>query len=1518
MRRRSSFLIFSIAIYFCWTVIAFAWPLPDTGQSKCFDTYDIILCPQPDEPFYGQDANYKINMPSYTKLDEQGNALSDDATKWSMVRDNVTGLIWEVKQNNDGHPDYSNPNDADNGYRWRDSNPLTNGGDQGSEEYERSAEEYIDNLNNSQFGGFSDWRMPTIQELTTIINFDKVEYPTIALFYFPNTKTERYWTSETHYFYNDKAMYIDFSSGTFQLPAQKSGALFVRAVRAEKARSPYTVENNDETLTDTTTGIMMQKYQQNPLTWESGLDYCENLDDSGYLDWRMPTIRELSYWNDKMFEHTELPTEPIWSSTTWRHWEDNGDLFNAWSLADGPPRITYTGKYHSPYVICVRGGQCEIPGNLSIVKPKQAERWNIGEARNISWYPSNNSGNVRISLSREGGKPGTFEIIDESTENDGNYIWTVTGQSSFNCALRIEPVDEPDKGNTQSLFFICDPEDVWLNIERIYKSTYSFHPFLYGKYNDGIVPIETEFMISDPSIATIKNGILTAHQNGWIEISAMYQGETYLNNLFVYRNFDEIEIEPNNSKSQALEIASDTFYEAYLFDSDTDYYKFSLTTDSLLDIGYLSESYIADSLLEVYDDNGMLVAFGNSQYGESMSLSIGLSAGTYYANVSPNGDIDSNNPYVLTYKIQDKLSPKYPINLNLNPVGESGINNLKDISIFNFTLDETRSIRINFSPTSHSANYQVDLVNSNGIILNSADCLDQMPVSIESVYMPGNYSVRISAIDTVDAKSPFVVRLAIDDRQVELEPNNNIDTSTDFNIDHPIFGRLSDKYDVEFFDFFIAKPRYIELFFSSPESGNDYSISVYKETDSNQIDGIDSQDGSDISLHMGLNVGKYYVKVEPKGTAETIHSYEIALKDSNQKDLEIESNNTLEFANAIQTMEPIRGRIYSAQDKDYYGFYCSDTTMLTTSFIPSTDTGDYIVQVVNENEVILSQQESINGQAITFPVGVFRGNHYIKVLPEEQVDQYNYYQLKIDSDADIQGLKKLVSVVVEASTNQIIINETIRLKAYAGYSDASSEQIMSAEWVSLNEEIAIVDQDGIVTAISPGSTSIISSYGNLSGKVDVIVGAPLKLYDQHYGNLIIVAGGGAEESDRLRASIQYLSDLVYYRFKRRFFNDNDIYYFNPLLGPHDLNGDGFDDDIVDDNSPTVAEFSQKVIGWAAARNTDGPLYIYLLDHGGTEAFKINFGEILYADQFKNTLDAFQDATGRPVVVVIEACKSGTFADNLKSTTYDRAVITSTGDNDTYMELNGGISFTQFFTDYLLAGDSVYEAWLSTKNRLNDEGIPYSTMVPLLVEKEAAGTLTGDIYIGGNFGIGSRCPEISLCSTNDTIPAPGIHSKTLCADVTSENGVKDVWCRVVTPDYVPPETSPDFDTPLVQQDKLTLSRSVAENRYEVTYNDFGQIGFYRFYFYAKSKDDTAACSSPIIIVNVGVQIQKGDINGDGAVNLADGLIALKVASGMVTGKLIPNYTSSDADVDGDGKVGLEEALFALEKAAGMRE
>jgi len=118
----SAIVFYSVIIVLALVLpnMALAAPMPDTGQTKCFNNTTEIPCPQQGQLFYGQDAQYGPNTHSYTKLDASGNDLFNDATTWLMVRDNVTGLIWEEKHNKDNVQNYTEPNDADNTYTWYD------------------------------------------------------------------------------------------------------------------------------------------------------------------------------------------------------------------------------------------------------------------------------------------------------------------------------------------------------------------------------------------------------------------------------------------------------------------------------------------------------------------------------------------------------------------------------------------------------------------------------------------------------------------------------------------------------------------------------------------------------------------------------------------------------------------------------------------------------------------------------------------------------------------------------------------------------------------------------------------------------------------------------------------------------------------------------------------------------------------------------------------------------------------------------------------------------------------------------------------------------------------------------------------------------------------------------------------------------------------------------------------------------------------------------------------------------
>lgn len=81
-------------------------------------------------------------------------------------------------------------------------------------------------LSHSRFAGYSDWRLPTVQELETIVE-KQCQAPAINLQIFPHSPSQGVWSvSEANY----NAWSMDFGQGR-AFPAFKAGGKNVRLVR---------------------------------------------------------------------------------------------------------------------------------------------------------------------------------------------------------------------------------------------------------------------------------------------------------------------------------------------------------------------------------------------------------------------------------------------------------------------------------------------------------------------------------------------------------------------------------------------------------------------------------------------------------------------------------------------------------------------------------------------------------------------------------------------------------------------------------------------------------------------------------------------------------------------------------------------------------------------------------------------------------------------------------------------------------------------------------------------------------------------------------------------------------------------------------------------------------------------------------------------------------------------------------------------------------------------------------------
>jgi len=155
-----------------------------------------------------------------------GNGLNN----WACTRDNVTGLTWEVKAE-------SGLRSKDNTYSWQSPDSKVNGGEPGlsnggtCEGSRCDSLAYIEKVNETGLCGISDWRLPTRQELLSIVDNSTFK-PAVDLRFFPNTVPAYYWSSTPYAEQQGSAWQVYFKSGEAD-PDEKSLSRHVRLVNGQ-------------------------------------------------------------------------------------------------------------------------------------------------------------------------------------------------------------------------------------------------------------------------------------------------------------------------------------------------------------------------------------------------------------------------------------------------------------------------------------------------------------------------------------------------------------------------------------------------------------------------------------------------------------------------------------------------------------------------------------------------------------------------------------------------------------------------------------------------------------------------------------------------------------------------------------------------------------------------------------------------------------------------------------------------------------------------------------------------------------------------------------------------------------------------------------------------------------------------------------------------------------------------------------------------------------------------------------
>lgn len=427
-------------------------------------------------------------------------------------------------------------------------------------------------------------------------------------------------------------------------------------------------------------------------------------------------------------------------------------------------------------------------------------------------------------------------------------------------------------------------------------------------------------------------------------------------------------------------------------------------------------------------------------------------------------------------------------------------------------------------------------------------------------------------------------------------------------------------------------------------------------------------------------------------------------------------------------------------------------------------------------------------------------------------------------------------------------NVTADVTAIAHFSDETTEDItLPAAFSSGDPSIMSVSSTGTVTAKGYGTTTLTGMKDGVTAEVSVTVGdfdqTDIEEFIKKRGNLILVTGGGTD--DALWPVSNALSDYTYKVFISRGFDGDSIYYLNPEP-EHDYDQDGISDDIVDDASPTPGDIQDAISLWATPFDTQGPLYLILEDHGAYQQFLVNAegpGGILTAALLNQWLSDFQDITGRQVVVIVEACQSGSFVDALKGP--NRVIIGSAeaGENS---NLNDKFSFTKFLMSSIFNGTDLKNAFGVASSKLHFLPAPWKNQIPQMDDMEE-GALAKSIFVGGNFKIASAAPVISG-DVEVTMAEDG--KVTINATATDLEGLQEVWAIAIPPGFTTQFDVVDFTTPdLTGLPNFEMTKEEGTDVYSVSTYSIFKTGNHRVIVYALDTEGNITNSEEKIVTIV---------------------------------------------------------------------
>ena len=175
-----------------------------------------------------------VTAAGFVKIANSGQPVDAKADRWDCVEDKSSRLTWEVKKNDGGI------RDKDYSYSWlrviKGENKGASNGGRCKGGIKCDTYSYVRAMNEQKLCGYTDWRLPTREEMETLVDYNTTEKDaTINMTYFPEAVPSWYWTASENPQRENFAWYVLFHNGV-ALNDLKERPKHIRLVRGSRAQ----------------------------------------------------------------------------------------------------------------------------------------------------------------------------------------------------------------------------------------------------------------------------------------------------------------------------------------------------------------------------------------------------------------------------------------------------------------------------------------------------------------------------------------------------------------------------------------------------------------------------------------------------------------------------------------------------------------------------------------------------------------------------------------------------------------------------------------------------------------------------------------------------------------------------------------------------------------------------------------------------------------------------------------------------------------------------------------------------------------------------------------------------------------------------------------------------------------------------------------------------------------------------------------------------------------------------------